>query len=91
MNPKNPAATVCDSAAKTMDEYIEMGIRLQDEMFKMAQHQMNSFREYNEFAMKNQAEFFCQFEKNAKATRELWMEGLKKWRAAVDQATTPKQ
>lgn len=79
-----------DATAKSMDEYIQLGIKVQDEMFTMAQKQMNSFREYSEFVLKNQTEFFSQFEKNAKNTRELWVEGLKKWRSSLEDLT-PRQ
>ena len=66
-----------ETAQKSVDEYIELGVKVQDEMFQMAQKQIEGFREYTEFALKQQAEFFSQFEKNAKNTRELWVEGLK--------------
>ena len=79
-----------DVANKSVDEYIQLGVKVQDELFKMAEQQMNSFREYSEFILKNQTEFFSQFEKNAKNTRELWLEGLKKWRSSVEDMT-PRQ
>ena len=84
---KNQAQALCDTTKKSVEEYIELGARVQDDMFKMAQQQMNSFREYSEFALKQQAEFFTQFEKNAKSTRELWLEGLKKFNTTVEKVT----
>jgi len=79
-----------DTVTKSMDEYIALGTKVQDEMFQMAQKQLDGFRQYTEFALKQQTEFFSQFEKNAKSTRELWVEGLKKWRESVEDLT-PKQ
>ena len=76
-----------ETTKKSMDEYIELGVRVQDEMFQMAQKQIEGFREYTEFALKQQTDFFSQFEKNAKNTRELWVEGLKKWRESLEDIT----
>jgi len=76
---KEAMKNVNDTTAKAMDEYITLGLQVQDEMFKMAQQQLNGFRQYTEFAVKQQSEFFAQFEKNAKHTRELWIDGLRKW------------
>lgn len=94
MTEKNTANKIvenaCVAASQGVDEYIEMGVRLQDEMFRMAQQQMKSFKDYSEFALKNQVEFFAQFEKNAKSTRDMWVEGLKKWKATIEKTTTQK-
>ena len=84
MNAINEAAT------KSMDEYIALGAKVQDEMFQMAQKQIDGYRQYTEFALKQQTEFFNQFEKNAKNTRQLWLEGLKKWRTSVEELNTKK-
>jgi hypothetical protein len=88
---KNQTQALCDSTKKSVEEYIDLGLRVQDEMFKMAQYQMNSFQEYTQFAIKNQVEFFNQFERNSKATRELWVEGLKKWNSNVEAMTKSAQ
>lgn len=79
--------TINDTTAKAMDEYVQLGLKVQDEMFSMAHRQMDSYREYAEFALKNQRDFFEQFETNAKNTRQLWIEGLKKWQDSVQQLT----
>ena len=84
MNKQNETLkAINETAKKSMDEYIELGVRVQDEMFQMAQKQIEGFREYTEFALKQQTDFFSQFEKNAKNTRVLWLEGLKKARTAA--------
>ena len=73
-----------ETANKSMDEYIELGAKVQDDMFKMAQKQIDSYRQYTEFAIKQQTEFFNEFEKNAKNTRQLWLEGLKKYQTTLE-------
>ena len=79
-----------EHANKAVEQYIELGVKVQDEMFNMAQKQMDGFRQYTEFALKQQKEFFAQFEKNAKNTRELWLEGLKSLQTSVKTPTEDK-
>jgi pyocin large subunit-like protein len=81
---KEPMAAINETVAKSMNEYMELGARVQDDMFKMAEKQIASYRQYSEFALNQQTEFFNEFQKNAKNTRELWLEGLKKWQTSVD-------
>ncbi len=79
-----------ENVNKAMEQYIELGVKVQDEMFNMAQKQMDGFRQYTEFALKQQQEFFAQFEKNAKNTRELWLEGMKSLSTSVKTPTEDK-
>lgn len=74
---------VNDQVVRSVDEYIELGTKVQDDMFKMAQQQLDGFREYTEFALKQQAEFFEQFQQNSKNQRELFLEGLRTWQSNV--------
>ena len=82
---KQNATQINDAMQKSMDEYIDLGIKVQDEMFKLAHQQMESIKEYTEFALKNQTELFSQFEKTSKNTREMWLEGLKKYRESINE------
>ncbi|MBI4861449.1 MAG: hypothetical protein HY815_14490 [Candidatus Riflebacteria bacterium] len=81
---------VCEAARASVADYLDLGIRTQDELFKMAQQQMASFREYSEQALKGQAELFNQFEKNARTTRDLWIEGLKRFHSSLEGMTQPR-
>jgi hypothetical protein len=80
----DPMTAINETVAKSMNEYMELGTKVQDDMFKMAEKQIDSYRQYSEFALNQQTEFFSEFQKNAKNTRELWLEGLKKWQTSVD-------
>jgi hypothetical protein len=81
---KAGAQEVTKNASKAMDQYIQMGIKVQDEMFKLARQQMDNYRDVAERTLKNQEEFFQQFETNAKNTRDMWAEGLKGYRATLE-------
>ena len=68
-----------ETLRKSTDECVNLGIRIQDELFTMARKQMDSFRDYTEFALKNQENLLDQFEKATKDGRAVWLEGMKKW------------
>jgi phage-related tail protein len=75
-----PGITPEVSAAikKSYEEYLELGATAQDELLKLANQQLDAYRQFSEFAMKNQKDLFEQYEKTSKSTRQLWLEGLKK-------------
>jgi len=79
--------TVQNDMQKSIDEYIALGIKAQDEIFKMATTQMTNLREYTEFALRSQTELMAQLEKTAKHNRQVWLDGLKQLRENVDEAT----
>ena len=76
---KNELKKVTDRDNKMVDESIELGVRVQDQMAEMSQQQLEAFRTHCEFVLKQQEELFTQFEKNAKQARSLWIDGLHSW------------
>ncbi|MBW7877296.1 MAG: hypothetical protein H3C47_15065 [Candidatus Cloacimonetes bacterium] len=78
--------TVQKDMQKSVDEYIALGIKAQDEIFKMATTQMSNLREYTEFALRSQTELMTQLEKTAKHNRQVWLDGLAKLRENMDEA-----
>lgn len=83
---KKPQEMIADLNAnvqKSMEEYVELGAKVQDEMFKMAHQQMEAYRSFTEQSLKQQESFFNQFETNAKRTRELWLKGLESWQTSL--------
>ena len=71
--------TVNENLKKSMEEYVKMGTDVQDEIFALAHEQMDGYRKLTTQALEQQKQFFSQFEKNAKRSRELWLKGLENW------------
>lgn len=81
---KKAFETVQENMNKSVDEYLTMSVKAQDEMFALATNQMKQMREYTEFALKAQADLLSQLEKTARQNRELYMDGLKQYRESVN-------
>lgn len=80
--------TVNENMKKSMEEYVKMGTEVQDEIFTLAHQQMDSYRKLTSQALEQQQNFFAQFEKNAKHSRDLWLKGLESWQNVMK--STPK-
>lgn len=81
--PQEMMDEVNANVKKSMEEYVELGAKVQDEMFKMAHQQMDAYRSFTEQTLKQQENFFSQFESNAKRTRDLWLKGLESWQSSL--------
>ncbi len=73
------AQEIKTAVQKSLDEYVALSSSAQDEMLKLANQQLEAYRQFSEFAVKNQKDLFTQFELTTKNTRKIWLDGVKSW------------
>lgn len=72
------------AAGRAFEEWMTLGIRLQDEALAAGKKQLETSRTWAQFALDNQREAWNLFETGCKSSRGLVLESVKGWQAAFE-------
>ena len=69
---------------RAFEEWMTLGIKLQDEGLAAAKKQLETTRTWTQFALDNQREAWNLVEANCKSSRSLVLESMKGWQAVFE-------